>query len=573
MALVFDLHFHPLAKRFLNEFDDEKRRNEAYTQPVWVPRIGQVVDAAIGHILETQACVSEAIKGEVLLGVACIVSTEYVFACGKGILNLLEYELFGRDVFAPLDNRLFDYINESQGSYHSLFKKELEFYKWAAGLLPQSKPASVIINLVNRKAEGGARLAEGKLNLLLAIEGGHNFSEQRINNPTAIPDPASLIMEYRKDRSVDFLYLTLTHLSHVKEQLLCSHAFGFKLVNGIPEARPQIDGLTNLGKQVVNACMNNKINDKPILIDIKHMSLQGRRDFYAYRKTLLHSPTDEFIPPTATDGKPWWPIVATHMGVTGYDSSALGNFIEEYGIEKGNELSVRVKLSRQIAAKLPVGLGLSKVFFNPATIGLCDDDITEIAISDGLIGISLDARILGFENIIERRKKDFDYFSRGDFARLFPELAQQLRPLEPEPDEPLTPSELAMPVATEKEFHGIAGRMTRELYLFCLNMIHIVAVINRLPPAERHVRDGWDFVCLGSDYDGLIDSIIAARTAENLAELKRELAQYLPKAEKAYRKEFDGTPELLPDNVEQVLDKIFYTNGEAFVKRWWNIVS
>ena len=570
MSPVFDLHFHPLGKRFLHEFEDEKRRNNAYTQPVSIPLLGQIADAGVGFILETQGCIKQAVEGGIRLGIASIVSTEYVFASRMGVLKLLEYEIFDRDVFAPLDNRLFDYINEGRGSYHSLFVKELEFYKWAAGLIPQSKPEPVLINLVNRKKEGGARFAEGKLNLLLAIEGGHNFCELPIHDASATPDPASLVMKYRNDKTVDFLYLTLTHLSHVKEQLLCSHAFGFKLVQDIPEARPQINGLTYLGKQVINACINCKTNLSPILIDIKHMSLQGRREFYTYRRQLLQTPPAGFIPP-AINGKTWWPIVATHMGVTGYDSSELGNYLEEFGVEKGNEHSVRVKLHRQLAAKLPVGFGLSEVFFNPATIGLCDDDITEIALSNGLIGISLDSRILGFEIIIQRRNSVVDYFSKGDFARLFPELAIHLNQLEPEPDEVDEAVERTKAVNTANHFQGFAGRMTRELYLFCLNVLHVVAVINRLPPTERHERDGWDFVCLGSDYDGLIDSIKAARTAEDLPAFKKELVYYLPKAEKAYRKVFTGTPPLLTANAEQVLDKLFFTNGENFIKRWWKI--
>ncbi|MBK0404644.1 hypothetical protein I5M27_16735 [Adhaeribacter sp. BT258] len=571
MAAVFDLHFHPLAKRFLHEFDDEKRQNGAYADPLRIPLIGQVADAAVGFILETQASIAQAVKGEYRLGVAAIVSTEYVFASRKGVLKLLEYELFERDLFAPLDNRLFDFINESQGSYHQLFAKELQFYKWAAGLLPLTKPETIIINLVNRKAAGGARFEAGKLNLLLAVEGGHNFCELRINEAMAIPHPARLIRKYREDKSVDFLYLTLTHLSHVQEQCLCSHAFGFKLVKDIPEARPQADGLTDLGKQVINACINTNTNQAPILIDIKHMSLQGRRDFYAYRKTLLHDPPADFTPPSLNE-KPLWPIVATHMGVTGYDSRDLGNFIKEYGVEEGNEHSIRVKLSRQMAGVLPVGLGFSQVFFNPATINLCNDDITEIALSDGLIGISLDARILGFDIIIQRRYTVVDYFSKGDFARFFPELAQRLNYLEPEPDEADHADEPVFLSAHEGRFQGLAGRITRETYLFCLNVLHIVAVINRLPLAERHNRDGWDFVCLGTDYDGLIDSIKAARTAESLPAFKKELVHYLTKAEKAYRETFTGTPSLLTENVEVVLDKLFYTNGENFIKRWWGMV-
>lgn len=570
MNAVFDLHFHPLAKRFLSEFDDEKRRKEGYASPIRIPLIGRFADAAVGFILETQASIAQAVTGEYRLGVAAIVSTEYVFACRKGALKLLEYELFDRDVFAPLDNRFFDFINGSQGSYHQLFAKELEFYKWAAGLLPQAIPETVLINLVNRKAEGGAKFEPGKLNLLLAAEGGHNFCELNINDTTSTSNPTNLILKYREDKTVDFLYLTLTHLSHVQEQLLCSHAFGFKLVKDIPEARPQANGLTELGKQVIKACINTKTNPAPILIDIKHMSLQGRKDFYAYRKQLLHAPPEDFSPP-APNGKPWWPILATHMGVTGYPASELGTYMKEFGVEAGNEHSVRVKLSRQLAGILPVGLGYNQVFFNPATIGLCDEDITEIALSDGLIGISLDARILGFDIIIQRRNMVIDYFSKGDFARLFPELAQHLNALEPEPDEEAGEEENLLEAGAENHFQGLAGRNTREIYLFCFNVLHIVAIINRLPPAERHNRDGWDFVCLGTDYDGLIDSIKAARTAEDLPEFKKELMHYLPKAEKTYRETFLGTPPILTHNAEQVLDKLFYTNGESFVKRWWNI--
>jgi hypothetical protein len=73
--------------------------------------IGRVADSAVGFILESQACIAQAIIGEYRLGVAAVVSIEYVFASRKGVLKLLEYELFERDLFAPLDNRLFDYIN------------------------------------------------------------------------------------------------------------------------------------------------------------------------------------------------------------------------------------------------------------------------------------------------------------------------------------------------------------------------------------------------------------------------------------------------------------------------------
>ena len=541
------------------------------TEPITLPRLGRIVDAVSGRILQSQGCVSQAVKGGISLGVASIVAIEYVFATRQGKLKLLEWEVNGRDVIAPLDNRLFEFVHGSSGSYHTLFTKELGFYQWAA----QKNDLLYGINLLSRKNGAGTSLHPNKLNLVLAIEGGHNLSKRFINKLAGVSDPVAVVEQYRKNQLVDFLYLTLTHLSHIPEQLLCSHAYGFKMVKNVPEARPQIKGLTQLGKEVVRACVDTKNNKYPILIDIKHMSLQGRRDFYAYRRHLLEKMPDGFKPPKMLDKKPWWPILATHMGVTGYNSIDMVGLIKEYGVEDDNDLSVRVRLQRQEAAKLPEGLGIEKVYFNPATIGLCDDDIREIARSRGLIGISLDARILGYENLVGRRLPDYDYLSRDDFSQLFPELAKalpRLKPSEEEPREEVKEQE-ALKV-TEGLIHGLADRRKRELYLFCLNVLHVVVVINQMAETERHGINGWDFVCIGSDYDGLIDSLQAADTVEDLAEFEMELQSYLPRAEKAYRKTFEDTPELLPKKngkpvVNAVLRQLFQENGERFLREWW----
>ncbi|GGK71673.1 hypothetical protein ACD591_04920 [Rufibacter glacialis] len=572
METYFDFHFHPLAKRFLVQFNDLERQNKLCTEPIPLPPIGGVVDKLSGSILQSQGCVSQAVSGRILLGVANIVAIEYVFATKKGMLKLLELEVFGQDVVAPLDNRLFDFIRNGAGSYNTLFSKELAFYQWVA----QQTNLRFHINLLTRKKKGGLELQEGKLNLALAIEGGHNLSKRFINQLAGEADPAAVVTGYRQNPLVDFLYLTLTHLSHVPEQLLCTHAFGFKMVKDIAEARPQIKGLTLLGKKVVRACVDTQQTANPILIDIKHMSLQGRHDFYAYRRLLLETKPDGFKAPKEVSGKAWWPILATHMGVTGFRSGELRDYIKEYGVERGNEFSVRVQLGREKAAKLPEGIGLDNVFFNPASISLFDDDIEEIARSRGLIGISLDARILGFEGILGRKQPDYDYFSREDFAQLFPDLAQRLPRLAPVEEPPTGPAaqEVALPATKESLIPGLADRGKRELYLFCLNLLHVVAVINKMPALERHGKDGWDFLCIGSDFDGLIDSLKTANTAQSLPQFEKVLQAYLPKAEKAYLKTHEGKTSLIRREGEhlltnQVLRQVFYTNGEQFLKEWW----
>ncbi|MFD3003193.1 hypothetical protein ACFS7Z_22720 [Pontibacter toksunensis] len=573
MALYFDFHFHPLGKRFLEKFNDVERQSKQCTEPVALPRIGGGVDPLLGHIFRSQACVSQSVKGGIKLGVANIVVMEHVFATRQGVLNLLELEVGGKKVIVPLDNRYIDFVHNSQGSYNQLMSKELAFYQWVAGQVDLRHS----INLLSRKNENGPQLQESKLNLVLAIEGGHGLSKRLISQFAGEFDPVKTVQEYRNNKSVDFLYLTLTHLSHVREQPLCSHAYGFKLVKGLPEAMPQINGLTLLGKQVVRACVDTKENKHPILIDIKHMSLVGRHDFYTYRRHLLDKRPDGFKPPKEVDGKPWWPIIATHMGITGFASGEMRDFIKKHGIERGNETSVRVKLSRKKAATLPEGIGLDKVSFNPTSVGLFDDDIEEIVRSRGLIGISLDARILGFEGVKGRLlQPEYDYFSREDFAILFPDMAQKLSIVEPveEGTEGALEKEAA-PATTESL---IASRGKRELYLFCLNVLHTVAVINRMPDKERHGKDGWDYVCVGSDYDGLIDSIQAANTAELLPRFEQELQSFLPLAEKAYFKAHDDVPDLLPKaggkaEVKRVLRKLFYDNGERFIQDWWSPIK
>lgn len=321
---------------------------------------------------------------------------------------------------------------------------------------------------------------------------------------------------------------------------------------------------------MVRACLNQELNQFPILIDVKHMSARAREQFYAYRHKLLTEPLTGFKPPAS------WPIVATHMGVTGFRRRRLRDRLAEYGVEAANPFSVRMRVNRERAGQFKEGVFKENVFFNAASIGLFDDDIEEIAASDGLIGISLDARILGFQSLTQRQiggpDYDFDYFSREDFAAYFPDLSRTLLPL-PEEEEAATPPgvELA-PGLLGQELLGQASRRTRELYLFCLNVLHVVAVIQALRPAAP--RPAWEFVCLGSDYDGLIDSIKAARTVEQLPGFREELREFFPKAEKAYRKLRPGVGDLLPRaggtlDVDAALDGLFYGNGQQFLSRWW----
>lgn len=243
---TFDFHFHPLFKRYVTKFDDAARQNNNCTLPVRLPGLGRVIDALVGHILETQASTAQALAGkqptDIRLGVAAVLAMEYVFASRQGLLKLLELEVLNRDIVAVFDSRFVEFVNKSQGSYVQLLAKEIAFYQWVAH--QSAQPGTSLqhkIKLLSRKTGQPVldQLETGKLNLTLAIEGGHSLSQRVIRQLVGPFNPVEVVEQYRQDSALDFLYLTLTHLSHIPEQMLCSHAFGFKLVKNMPEARPQ----------------------------------------------------------------------------------------------------------------------------------------------------------------------------------------------------------------------------------------------------------------------------------------------------------------------------------------------
>ncbi|WP_310397931.1 hypothetical protein [Hymenobacter sp.] len=560
MAPYFDFHFHPLFKQLLVEFDDAKRQDDRWARPIRLPLLGKLVDALAGRILESQASVDQARAGNVQVGVANLIAIEFVLASDQGKLALLDSHRI-----TPLDERFFEFVREGQGSYDDLVGKELSFYEWAAQHFGQQ------VKLLSRKTSRA--VDAGKLNLVLALEGGHGLSRRRIDEVSGPGDPAARVREYRAHPTRDLFYLTLTHFSHIREQQLCSHAYAFKLVKQLGQTRPQMAGLRQLGKDVVRACLDVAAQQFPILIDVKHMSLQARLEFYAYRRVLLAGEVAGFVAPAAGI-----PILASHVGVTGFPLAELKGRLTEFGVEDALVPCVRMRTQRQEAGQLN---DQESVWFNSWTLNLLDEDIAEIARSGGLLGLSLDARILGFEGAAKRLLNQLDqfapdYMSPADFAALFPDLARRLPRLPPPPDEAADGRELAAAELGEELFG--TSRREREIMLFCLNVLHVVAVINATPAADGQPLDGWTFVCVGSDYDGLIDSVKACAQADNLPAFERELLRAFPRAERAYRAARPGQAPVLTAGGaafdEQAfgsgpLRQLLYDNGANFLARWW----
>jgi microsomal dipeptidase-like Zn-dependent dipeptidase len=369
---------------------------------------------------------------------------------------------------------------------------------------------------------------------------------------------------------MDLQYLVLTHLSHIPGHVTANHAYGAKFLKS--ELKYPVGmGLTEEGKRVIDTAYhmifkvdkkNNIVKnvwdvekltedltiwDGRVLIDIKHMSLKARQDFYEYRKELVENRKSKEVLP---------PIIASHVGVTGYSVSEWIDALNNAEKGKANVPVVKVKTEAREAGqwgKIP-----RSFHFNPWTINLMDDDIIEIAKSGGLIGVSLDARLLGFVS----RAKDlfsegvYEFLSFEEFRHYFPYHNVKGLPLE------------SIEAGLESEL--FPNKYESHMLVFCFNILHIVSVIEnyvRLPED----RSPWDFVCIGSDFDGLIDPLKHVRDASKFGKLKGELKKWLPIAYKSYEESNGGVEglesSLRGEELNKNIQKFLFENGESFVSR------
>ena len=120
--------------------------------------------------------------------------------------------------------------------------------------------------------------------------------------------------------------------------------------------------------------------------------------------------------------------------------------------------------------------------FYPEEINLSENDIIEIARSGGLIGIELDQRIIGYNQ--QNKGKRFERWFKNAFNR---DTKQNLLWAEP----------------------------------VWNNLIHIAET------CHKNGLDPWKHICLGSDYDGIINPLNEYRTVSELDELYAALAEML----------------------------------------------
>jgi hypothetical protein len=378
-----------------------------------------------------------------------------------------------------------DRLERLIGQYASLFGYDRIDYLMDKGPIPYNyfddlnKEYQYLKLLDNQKAFGGSHIYNlisnatqlntvSNLLVIPTIEGAHVFC-----NGTDVKNPENwknLDQRVKEVKAWDHppIFITLAHHFY---NGLCTHAesltgmigklldqsYGMRI-----EGKPFSDhekAISPFGYQLIDLLLK-KDNGRRILIDVKHMSIEARK---AYYKHLDDKYKNDNIP-----------IICSH--------------------------------------------GAVDRFYNYDINMNCEMDIKRIYQSNGLIGLEMDQRILGYNHnrFIKWIKAPFRRKSKNEFIQ--------------------------------------AG-------YFWQNLIEIAEYAYQ----NGFKDDPWKCICSGSDFDGIINPLNDYRSTEKLPDLYRYLIEYLniywQNNNSIIQKNHNGW------NSENVIYRIMYKNAYEFIER------
>lgn len=364
------------------------------------------------------------------------------------------------------------------------------------------------------------------IHVIFSVEGCHTLSSELQNF-----DVDAIITNIDDLRSN--VGLMSVNLTHMEQSPLCNHAFGMQFLSN-EGFRPTGFKISDDGIKVLKHCYENKI-----MIDIKHLSLGSRLHLYELRRTADFANINQ-------------PIVCTHAGFTGISINEIPDYlfaVRNFSI-KGYSVFWQGK---------PVKYGDSpRPCFNASSINLYDEDIMEILHSGGMIGLSMDKRILGYQEFeMETNGRDdfpleTEYISNKEQTIFLgtgnATISKAFRDME---DKVMQWDEI--------EEGGIVNPRLSDYHLrhFMAHVVHVVAI------AQKNSYDAeaaLNQLCIGSDYDGLINPIWPCETANNLEHFKSEFEDNFV----AFAKESEVA---LPNgfDVKAFSKKLLFENGRDFV--------
>lgn len=352
-----DLHCHPSLKPFGKSFNLKKRKkknteNRNHNNSIWHRRSATVLRKAVNILTSltkfTQADFSTVNSGNGKVIMASLYPMEKgmmynskgIKLTGKLIRNLATG--IGMDRICYLQD-MKDYFKDLEDEYNYYEQKNEVIVT-----ISKQKCRYKLVRNFNEILNDSTSLGIDTIYVIMTIEGAHVFNcgLKLANKPVA--NEAEVLANIVKVKNWNFppFFVGIAH--HFYNEL-CGQAKSLDGLVGklIHQDQDENQGITSLGHKVIDALLD-KNNGKRIHLDIKHMNVKSRNEYY---KLLSNKYKNEDIP-----------IISSHGAVSGKD-----NAIENNSTGKR---------------------------FTTGDINFYDNEILKIEASNGVFGVQLDERRL-----------------------------------------------------------------------------------------------------------------------------------------------------------------------------------
>lgn len=393
-----DIHIHPTLKAF----------NSGYPQPrknIWediVHRLGKSNPARFVHknSLEvakySQSNFYELAKGRVRVANVSLYPMEKGFLDMRNISKAVTNKVARDEMLEVVTGYEPDSIKYLRK--HTDYFEELEAeYRYVYDNQGKSPDKKWAYKVVNNYTELKDTLSADSKNLavILHVEGAHVFFNDRMLSGKLSK------AEVKKELNDNILKVKewevppfSINLCHHFYNELCGHSksmFGLASIGLLNQTKGLESGLTGLGIKTLKELLSPN-NGKRILVDTKHMSLAGRKEFYNWVRSYNHLSRADKIP-----------IICSHTGVNGFKTMS-GSLLKPDTLKK-----------------------LNKQQFNRWSINISDEEIRIIHKSGGLIGIMLDKYKLGGGKLFDTVEKTTDQSKLKDlYLRAFMDNVLQI---------------------------------------------------------------------------------------------------------------------------------------------------
>ena len=465
------------------------------------------INKLFNEVLNSQSNLTQLVEAEVkLIGLILHAPEQKV---GKA---LGEKNIVNKGSVSLINGKQLAYLTEGTHSY-TLIKEELNWLKIATPPTPGQK--LVILN----NAADFDETAAGTVFGAIIVEGLHCFFDDP-NDPDAKQIYLQNFHEFTNRHTV----LSI-NLCHMQQNQFCNHAHGIQFFNPA-YFYPTQKGITTWGMEMISL-----MGEKKILVDIKHMSLKSRWELYTH-----YNPNG--------DNNFKHPLICTHAGTTGLSIRDRVKYLYNPPADKGQVY--------EVTYLKPLSRHFEKTYHNCSSINLYDEDIENILLSGGIIGVSFDQRILGFadESVIPGLTvpHDLEYISHLE-TEFF--LGPQPTALPPWPDDDH--------VWAAADFEDLDPSLFIDTHRRFLvnNIIHILWIANKHNAIRMH--DAVKQICIGTDFDGLINAIDCCKQTTGLQQLKKDMRADILQGIAALPGDANGI------DADELLDNIFYNNGKHFM--------